>query len=257
MFLGKHNNLKFNRKLNIKSFVRVLSNGKQIRVSPHSRKAAILRAKEALADLSKSKVEAGYVMNASGKLSKKYSTNMPHSLMQIMPTRGGKSTANIAGKKGVKVGLHNHPTAFNPPSGSDIAYAVRYNTQELVQSKDGSIFRVAASSHSKSPEFTKNMMDTFYGVAKSDLTKVDRYPTQLKQELQEWGPLVLPENFPSAYGLAVRDYGLKQINRSGRIKYRSKLSPQAKQIQKKYLDHIKSLYSNSDVWKEFTKTFLV
>jgi hypothetical protein len=169
-------------------------------------------------------------MNASGKLSRKYSTNMPHSLMQIMPTRGGKSTANIAGKKGVKVGLHNHPTAFNPPSSSDIAYAIGNNTQELVQSKDGSIFRVAASTRRLSPSQTYDMMDAFYGVAKQDLTKATKYPTRIKQELQEWGPLLLPENFPSVYGIAVRDYGLKQINSSGRIKYRSKLLPQAKQI---------------------------
>lgn len=251
MFIG------FSRKINIKPFFRTLSSGKKIRIAPHSRKAAVLRAREALKDLSKSKVEAGYVMNSSGRLSKKYSSNLPHSLYQVMGTRGGKSTTHLIGLPNIKAGMHNHPTKFNPPSGSDIAYAVRNKTQELVMSKDGSMFRVAAGSKSQSPEFTENMVNNFYSTVKSDLVPPKKYPKSIKEEYLEWGSIVSHENFPSAYGLAVRDYGLKQINRSGRITYRSKLSPEVKQIQEQFLDHIKSLYENSDAWKEFTRQFLV
>lgn len=240
-------------KINIKPFWRRLAGGKLIKINSHSRRAAILRAKEALKDLQKSKVEAGYLMSKSGKLSKKYSSNEAHSLAPIIKGR------NIYHAKGVSAGLHNHPTAFSPPSGSDFRYAIDKKTQELVISKDGSMFRIASNTKSWDGDSTKKMIDEFYQLIKADISVPTNYPRQIKQEWFKHKTLLSedPKTFSPAYGLAVRDYGLRKINQSKRIKYRSKLSPEVKDLQERHLDHIKSLYERSDLWKKFEENWLI
>ena len=134
----------FNRKLNIKAFVRTLSNGKKIRIKPHSRKAAYMRAEAALEDLAKSKTEAGYIVSKSGKISKKVSQNSPTSILYRFKNRDVGAVPGIAAK------LHNHnpPASYQkaltsfPPSISDIFNSLKTEKVGVViSSKDGSKFR--------------------------------------------------------------------------------------------------------------------
>jgi hypothetical protein len=136
--------INFNRKLNIKAFFRTLPSGKRIRINPHSRRAALLRGKEALEELAKSKTEAGYVVSNSGKLSKKISQN---SFKQVFYRLKGQ---DLAARKGISAKLHSHnlPEKYKQnltaltPSTADVMNSLK--TGELgavISSKDGSIFR--------------------------------------------------------------------------------------------------------------------
>ena len=124
--------INYSRALNIQGFTRRIGT-KIVRVNPHSRKAGVLRAREALKDLRKSKVEAAYIMNKSGKLSKKISQNMPKQVKTL--TKHGKSIP----LKNVSVVMHNHPVA-TPPSPPDIQLANTSKTIGAVVSSDGTMY---------------------------------------------------------------------------------------------------------------------
>lgn len=134
----------FNKKLNIKAFIRKLPSGKRIRIKPHSRKAAYMRAEAALDDLAKSKTEAGYLVSKSGKISKKVSQNSPTSIIYRFKNK------NVGAKPGIAAKLHNHnlPPAYHkaltsfPPSSSDIFNSLKTGKMgAVISSKDGSKFR--------------------------------------------------------------------------------------------------------------------
>lgn len=138
--------INFNRLINTKQYTRVVG-GQLQRVSQHSKKAAVLRARAALEDAAKHNVEVGYVINRSGRLSEKVTQNSIRSVGYIFKGKRLPDSTNIAAT------IHNHPATYptlttSPPSRGDISNTLKRSKSikdphygMVVSSNDGSQFR--------------------------------------------------------------------------------------------------------------------
>jgi hypothetical protein len=213
--------MKFNRKLNIKSFTRTLANGKTIRVAPHSRKAAVLRAREALQELAKSKTEAGYVVSKSGKLSKKISQNAQTSISYRLK---GKE---LGARKGIVAKLHSHNLPKNnltayPPSVADITNSLK--TQKIgavISAKDGSMFRYSAG----------QKLDKALPLERKALVQ------KLEKEMREFQAKTLKQkDLTGEQKILALDNYFQDLSKQKLIRYRSRPSEKFKQAREKFKD---------------------
>jgi hypothetical protein len=147
--------INFNRLLNIKQYTRVVG-GKLQRVGLHSKKAQVLRVRAALEDAAKNKVEVGYLVSKSGKLSQQVTQNSIKSVDYVF---NGK---RIPKNSPALATIHSHPATYpklttSPPSSADIRNTLSRSKNSksphygyVVSSNDGSQFR-----YSQGPQYDK------------------------------------------------------------------------------------------------------
>jgi len=209
--------LLFNRKINIKAYKRQIGN-KIVRVGPSSRKASVLRIREALKDAAKSKVEVGYVVSKSGRISKKVTNNSVDSVAykfndKLLPKKSPASAT-----------IHNHPNIYptlttSPPSSADIKNTIsRGNYGYVVSSGDGSQFRYSrgkawdnaslAMQHHLNRTVAKKL-----GTLDASLSLNTKYHPNLK--------------------FLIRDRFYQRLNQEGLIRYRVRPSDKLKEKRDK------------------------
>ena len=132
--------------MNIKQYTRVVG-GQLQRVPMHSKKASVLRVRAALEDAAKSKVEVGYVVSQSGKLSKRVTQNSVKSVGYVFNGKRLPTNAKTAAT------IHSHPNIYPkvttlPPSRADVNNTLTRSKGKIeshygmvVSSGDGSQFR--------------------------------------------------------------------------------------------------------------------
>lgn len=203
--------LEFNRRINVKRFTRVVK-GQLQRVNPYSKRGAILRAREALKDLAKSKTEAAYVMSKSGRLSKKISQNNP--TLVKYEVKGRKIDS-----RNISATLHNHPqlnssSPISVPSQKDLIGTLQIDKIGMViSSGDKTMFRYRPG-RKLAGEQSRNQF----------INRIDKSLDTIVADLKK-------RNASSAQKALVLDRYYQRLNNDGFIKYRSKPSERFKKLR--------------------------
>lgn len=222
------------KRINVKQFTRVV-NGQLQRVNPYSKRAAILRAREALKELAKSKTEAAYVMSKSGRLSKKISQN---NLTLVKYEVKGRRLPT----KNVAASLHNHPNINSPisvPSQKDIIGTLQVDDIGLViSSGDMSMFRYRPG-RKLAGQQSRNQF----------INKINESLTSISEDLKR-------RNASSAQKALVLDRYYQRLNNAGFIRYRSKPSEKLKTLRSKNKDKLDSYLDNLNLDLSGSHTFI-
>lgn len=211
--------IRFNKALNIKGFTRRIGT-KIVRVDPHSRKASVLRVRAALEDASKHKVEVGYVVSKSGKLSQMVTQNNPNQVQYKFKDKLLPYTAKNSAT------IHNHPDQFpklkltaNPPSGPDIVNNLHRGDYGFVADAQGSQFR-----YSRGAKFDK--AGEFETIAL--INKTAKQLSKFKERIQKMDKLSPDQK------LMTQDRLYQRLNKEGLIRYRVRPTPELKVRREKF-----------------------
>ena len=180
----------------------------------------MLRIRAALEDASKHKVEVGYVVSKSGKISQMVTQNNPNAVQYKFNDKLLPYTAKNLGT------VHNHPNQFpklnltaNPPSGPDIVNNLHRGDYGFVADQQGSQFR-----YSRGKKFDK--AGEFETIAL--INKTTRKLSTFKEKIQKMSKLSADQK------LMTQDRFYQRLNQEGLIRYRVRPTPELKARREKF-----------------------